>query len=182
MLTHFRHRASEFRKNSRRALFDVVRPSFASKRIDLKSREGARGVQDAYRPSTSGMECVVGYSNQSPSRAPRAATRVAKPVYMCARAAQNSDGRLAQRDPQGYAGSTTTRGALFSCFAAARAACVSTWLGECGGRPGGSCRYAALRQQDLLPITTRMRNVRHGKNLNLPFRSRSLTDDTRLPF
>ena len=35
-------------------------------------------------------------SNQSPSRAPRAATR----------------------------------GGLFSCFAAARAACVSTWLGE----------------------------------------------------
>ena len=43
------------------------------------------------------------YSNQSPSRAPRAATRGT---------------------------------ALFSCSAAARAACVSTWLGE-----AGSCRY-----------------------------------------
>ena len=47
------------------------------------------------------------YSDQSPSRAPRA----------------------------------TTRGALFSCFAAARAACVSTWLGESGNcaRTGGTC-------------------------------------------
>ena len=40
--------------------------------------------------------CARPYSNQSPSRAPRAATR----------------------------------GGLFSCFAAARAASVSTWLGE----------------------------------------------------
>ena len=49
----------------------------------------------------------------------RAARLLAKPVYLCARAAQNSDGRLAheqcsvppgraQREPQGYAGLTIT--------------------------------------------------------------------------
>ena len=40
-------------RETRLDLFDVVRPSFASKRIDLKSREGARGVQGGLRFSSS---------------------------------------------------------------------------------------------------------------------------------
>ena len=61
--------------------------------------------------------CVRGCSNQSPSRAPRAATRGGAALQRCCSAEVV---RL-------------TRGG--SCSAAARAACVSTWLGECTRRP-----------------------------------------------
>ena len=85
-------------------LSDVVRPSF-------EANEGARGVQYCY-----------GCYNQSPSRAARPPE-----VLFVSRCDLRQN---AQRAALRVAGQETSGKVLFSCSAAARSACVSTWLGE----------------------------------------------------
>ena len=82
-------------------------------------------------------EQLSSFSATSGGRAWRAqralvrATRLSSQHDAHVRAARNSDrSRKGARYSDQSPSRAATRGALFSCFAAARAACVSTWLGE----------------------------------------------------